>query len=195
MQQMQVTVPEGVGPGMPFMVNTPAGQMQVTCPPNASAGGQMLVNVPMPAQPAMVAAQPIMAQPMMGQPMMGQPQDAVVMGTVMQTAPQPQGMERGPMDGRVEEIQMGWYTQDGCPCLFFMRQSSNADRTLIMSGPGCFCMCCIGCCPGCCGKWKMKAPGTATYTGDMSEVMTWLSPTQYKMNGGMASGETYSKCC
>ena len=44
MQQMQVTVPAGVSPGMPFMVNTPTGQVQVTCPPGVSAGGQMLVN-------------------------------------------------------------------------------------------------------------------------------------------------------
>ena len=92
MQQMQVTVPAGVGPGMAFQVNTPAGPMQVTCPPGATAGGQMLVNVPAAPQPVVmaqpvsprdtpvVAAQPIaapqpmvMAQPMMAQPMMGQP--------------------------------------------------------------------------------------------------------------------------
>ena len=45
MQQMQVTVPEGIGPGMPFMVNTPSGLMQITCPQGVTAGGQMLVNV------------------------------------------------------------------------------------------------------------------------------------------------------
>ena len=94
MQQMQVTVPAGVGPGMPFQVNTPTGPMQVTCPPNVTAGGQMLVNVPaapqpvvmatavpaqpmamaVPAQPMMAAPQPmVMQQPMMGQPPMGQP--------------------------------------------------------------------------------------------------------------------------
>ena len=33
MQQMQVTVPAGVGPGMPFQVNTPAGPMQVRARP------------------------------------------------------------------------------------------------------------------------------------------------------------------
>jgi len=92
MEQMQVTVPAGVGPGMPFQVNTPAGPMQVTCPSNANAGSQMMVNVPA-AQPMVVmahavssdavpvvAAQPMaapqpmmMAQPMMAQPMMAQP--------------------------------------------------------------------------------------------------------------------------
>ena len=80
--EMQVTVPAGVGPGTPFLVNTPSGQMQVTCPLNASAGSQMIVNVPMaqspPADvpmgvPAMQMGQPMMAQPMMAQPMMAQP--------------------------------------------------------------------------------------------------------------------------
>ena len=54
MQQMQVTVPAGVGPGMAFQVNTPAGPMQVTCPPGATAGGQMLVNVPAAPQPVVM---------------------------------------------------------------------------------------------------------------------------------------------
>ncbi len=209
--EMQVTVPAGVGPGMPFLVNTPSGQMQVTCPPNASAGGQMIVNVPM-APPAMQMAQPMMAQPMMAQPMMAQPvmaqpmmatsQDAIVMGTVMpmaapQTAaPQPQGMARGPMDGRVEEIQLGWYTQEGAPCCYFMQLSFNSDRTVISGGPGCACCCLLcGCCPGCCGKYKMEAPGTATFKGEMSEVMTWQSPTSYTVKGGMSSGEKYVRCC
>ena len=52
LQQQMVTVPAGVGPGMPFMVNLQDGsQMQVTCPPDAQAGGQMIVNVPMVAAP------------------------------------------------------------------------------------------------------------------------------------------------
>ena len=62
MSQMQVIVPLGVGPGMPFIVNTPAGSMQVTCPLDATAGSSIIVNVPQqtpapvaiayPAQPA-----------------------------------------------------------------------------------------------------------------------------------------------
>ena len=52
---MQVTVPAGVSAGMPFVVNTPAGQMQVTCPPGASAGGQMIVNVPAAPAPMVMA--------------------------------------------------------------------------------------------------------------------------------------------
>ena len=46
--QMQVTVPEGVSPGMPFQVITPNGPVQVTCPPGMSGGGLLLVNVPVP---------------------------------------------------------------------------------------------------------------------------------------------------
>ena len=45
-QPMQVTVPAGIGPGMQFPVDTPAGgQMQVTCPPGATAGMQIMVNI------------------------------------------------------------------------------------------------------------------------------------------------------
>mmetsp|Transcript_2037 Transcript_2037/g.6102 ORF Transcript_2037/g.6102 Transcript_2037/m.6102 type:complete len:213 (+) Transcript_2037:88-726(+) len=78
MQQMQATVPAGVGPGMAFQVNTPSGPMQVTCPPDATAGSQMMVNVPVVVMAeaiggdgAVVAAQPVAAPtPMvMAQPM------------------------------------------------------------------------------------------------------------------------------
>ena len=55
MQQMQVTVPKGIGPGMPFQVNTPTGPMQVVCPDGAFAGGQMMVNVPMAPAPLVMA--------------------------------------------------------------------------------------------------------------------------------------------
>ena len=46
MSQMQVIVPLGVGPGMPFVVNSPAGSVQVTCPLHATAGSSIIVNVP-----------------------------------------------------------------------------------------------------------------------------------------------------
>ena len=81
MQQMQVTVPKGISPGMPFMVNTPTGQMQVTCPPGVSAGGQMLVNVPAP--PVMVQAVPVPT---------GADQGGVVMGMVIPEQPMVQAM-------------------------------------------------------------------------------------------------------
>ena len=55
-QQMQVTVPAGIGPGMPFAVITPSGQqMTATCPPGASAGGVVMLSVPGPAMPTAVA--------------------------------------------------------------------------------------------------------------------------------------------
>ena len=70
MQQMQVTVPPGIGPGMPFAVNTPAGQtLQVVSPPDAVPGSPMLVNVP--AEP-----QPMVGAPVV-QEMMRVPQAAV----------------------------------------------------------------------------------------------------------------------
>jgi hypothetical protein len=166
----------------------------------------MMVNVNQPAmaqaQPVMAQAQPVpvMAQPIMGQPVTPQPQEMLVMGTVMpsegkQAAPQPQGMARGPMDGRVEEIQMGWYTQSGAPCCYFMQLTFNSDRTLISGGPGCFCCLCIGCFPGCCGQFKVEAPGTASFKGVHGEVMTWQSSTSYMMTGGMSNGEVYRRCC
>jgi len=62
---MQVTVPDGIGPGMDFLVNTPAGQMQVTCPDGVSAGGQMIVNV---APVVQATAAPLAGPPVVGAP-------------------------------------------------------------------------------------------------------------------------------
>ena len=64
MQQMQVQVPAGVGPGMGFMVAGPDGsQFQVQCPPDAKEGMMITVAVPTPAvavaQPMMMAQQPV----------------------------------------------------------------------------------------------------------------------------------------
>ena len=55
---MQVTVPDGVGPGMPFIVNTPSGSMQVTCPENATSGTTIVIDTPIvvSAIPMAVAA-------------------------------------------------------------------------------------------------------------------------------------------
>ena len=213
MQQMQVTVPAGIGPGMPFTVLTPAGQMQVVCPEGAVAGGQMVVNVPavqsaqpMPiVQPTMMAAPPVASAPViMGttvveQPMMmaasWQPQ---VMATPPPhtAAPQPQAMARAPMEGRVEEIQLGCYGQQGAPCCWLMSLSwKDSDRTVITAGPGCFCCCCFGCCPGCCGQFKAPEKGSASFKGDWGETWSFQSPTSFIMTGGMASGDTYRKMC
>ena len=41
----------------------------------------------------------------------------------------------------------------------------------------------------------MEAPGTATFKGEMSEVITWQSPTSYTMTGGVNSGEKCVRCC
>ena len=94
-QQMQVVVPAGVVPGMPFQVNTPSGPMQVVCPEGATAGSSMIVNVP--AMPV-ATAQPIASAAVMT----AEPE--VMMGTVldggtttMGTAPMPQAMTRSEM--------------------------------------------------------------------------------------------------
>ena len=87
MEQMQVIVPAGVGPGQAFQVNTPGGPMQVVCPPDASAGKPMMVNVPaaQPVAVAMAQSMPIaMAEPMQ----MGMPPQPMQMGM----APQPMQM-------------------------------------------------------------------------------------------------------
>ena len=83
MSQMQVTVPAGIGPGMPFLVNMPGAQMQVTCPEGVSAGGQMNITtaVVMAAPAPMQMAQ---AAPMQPVPM-GTP--ALAVGTQVYGAP------------------------------------------------------------------------------------------------------------
>ena len=221
MQQMQVTVPAGIGPGMPFTVATPAGQMQVVCPEGAVAGGQMVVNVPVSAvvqptpmqvvQPtAMQVVQPvaqegapapiIMGTTVVEQPMMmaasWQPQVMATPPPHTTAPPQPQAMARAPMEGRVEEIQLGCYGQQGAPCCYLMSLSwKDYDRTVIRAGPGCFCCCCCGCCPGCCGQFKAPEKGSATFKGDMGETWSFQTPTSFIMTGGMSSGETYRKMC
>lgn len=87
-QQMQVTVPAGVSPGMLFQVNTPAGPMQVTCPNGATAGSSMVVNVPMAPVVVEAVAMPLTDQPAVmvaPQPMqmMVQPTGAMPMAHTM----------------------------------------------------------------------------------------------------------------
>ena len=89
MQQMQVTVPAGIGPGMPFTVATPAGQMQVVCPEGAVAGGQMVVNVPVSAvvQPTpMQVVQPTAMQVVQPVAQEGAPAP-IIMGTTVVEQP------------------------------------------------------------------------------------------------------------
>ena len=213
MQQMQVTVPAGIGPGMPFTVATPAGQMQVVCPEGAVAGGQMVVNVPVSAvvQPtAMQVVQPvaqegapapiIMGTTVVEQPMMmaasWQPQVMATPPPHTTAPPQPQAMARAPMEGRVEEIQLGCYGQQGAPCCWLMSLSwKDYDRTVISAGPGCCCCCCIGCCPGCCGEFTAPEKGSANFKAKGWETLNFQTPTSFTMTGGMAKGETYRKMC
>ena len=82
MQQMQVQVPAGVGPGMGFMVAGPDGsQFQVQCPPDAKEGMMITVAVPTPAvavaQPMMMAQQPVG---------FGQQTDALILDAMGRTA-------------------------------------------------------------------------------------------------------------
>ena len=97
MTQMQVTVPAGIGPGMPFIDNTPGGgQMEVTCPPDAVAGGQMLVNVPAATIGSVAAVAPTVlaeAEPIV----MGVVMDAQLVAAQPVAAPQAQEMARASM--------------------------------------------------------------------------------------------------
>ena len=104
MDQMQVTVPHGIGPGMPFIVNTPSGQMQVVCPADAQAGMQMMVNVPMAAPQPMTMAQAVPA--MEAQPVvMALPASAAatVMAVPVSAAAAPGGPIKFPCDADKQE--------------------------------------------------------------------------------------------
>uniref|UniRef100_A0A7S2R7U5 EF-hand domain-containing protein n=1 Tax=Mucochytrium quahogii TaxID=96639 RepID=A0A7S2R7U5_9STRA len=46
MQRYQVQIPQGVGPGQPFIVNVAGQQMRVTCPANARAGSMIEIQAP-----------------------------------------------------------------------------------------------------------------------------------------------------
>ena len=75
LQQIQVTVPQGMRGGMPLQVQTPAGIMQVQIPPGLMPGQTFQMQVPAPQQQVQPMAPP-MAQPM-AQPAMA-PQPVVV---------------------------------------------------------------------------------------------------------------------
>ena len=80
-EQIQVTVPVGIVPGMVFQVDTRHGPMQAECPSGAEAGSAILVNVPAPGALPVATAQPLVA--------VGQPVALAVHG-----APVPQAMQR-----------------------------------------------------------------------------------------------------
>ena len=173
MQQMQVTVPDGVGPGMPFIVSTPAGPMQVICPVNATAGGAMVVNVPV--QAVVVQAVPMAAEV-----------EVVPQGVVVQAvAPQSSTMSRGQMDGRVEEIQSGCYTLSDCVCCYWVYYKVDARAGTVNMGT----CCCIplGCCPGCCmyeERKKAVAPGASDFKAvkqdGSGEDVVWETATRLR---------------
>ena len=55
--QMQVTVPPNIGPGMPFLVQTPHGVMQVTCPQGVMGGVRIIIGIPAPSEEAQRGAE------------------------------------------------------------------------------------------------------------------------------------------
>ena len=133
---MQVTVPDGVFPGMPFQVETPTGPMQVTAPPGSQPGGQMLVNVPA-APVVVVAAMPVAdAAPVSVSAAAMPVADAapVSVSAAVVSAPQPQQMS-GTV--RLDDIQDGWYGLEGCPTCCCMRIAFNHDKSAFSQGPCC----------------------------------------------------------
>ena len=180
MQQMQVTVPAGVGPGMAFIVNTPAGQIQVTCPPDAKEGMPMLVNVPVATpQPMMVAtAQPghpaAMAAPQMAV------EEPIVMGIALpESAPQPMQMSDTEIEmSRLLEANLdGWYGLQGCPTCCCMRIAFNEDKSAFTQGPCCCWQIPIPCVVP--NAFKAKSPGSTTFTDGNGEEYIWKTPTKF----------------
>ena len=131
--------------------------MQVVCPEGAVAGGQMVVNVPVSAvvQPSQckscsqwrcrscsqllrwarrrrLSGTTVVEQPMMMAADRPQPQVMATPPPHTTAPPQPQAMARAPMEGRVEEIELGCYGQQGAPCCWLMSLSwKDSDRTVI----------------------------------------------------------------
>ena len=98
---MQVVIPEGVSPGMPFQVNTLSGPMQVVCPPGAAAGSPIMVHVPVNvvaqavAQPIVVAAQPM--------------EEPIMMGTAMDVSQAPPSVVGIYIElGTEEKVEVTW---------------------------------------------------------------------------------------
>ena len=177
--QMQVTVPAGVMPGMPFQMNTTSGPMQVTCPDGVQGGGQMIVNVPQ-AQ----SAQPAMCQPIQG---------AVVVAAQPAQAPVQQQMSRGKMDGQMHMVR------DGCYCgvcyAGYVRISS--DRNTLSWGPCCSCI--LLCCPCPIGTKTAIAPGSSEYYSRESNETFWFeSPSKMRKfhpSFDSSQGLPMYRCC
>ena len=123
---MQVNAPAGIGPGMPFEVNTPAGLMQVVCPQGATTGSPMLINVP---QATCSGAPIVVAQAQYLHPSANE--EPILMGTAVSqpiVAPAANSMTRGPMDGRMMEAQSGCYYQKNAPCCMCFYLTFTSDR-------------------------------------------------------------------
>lgn len=197
-QQMQVVIPEGVSPGMPFQVITPSGPMQVVCPPGAAAGSPIMVSVPVVAQavaqPMVVAAQS-MEEPIM----MGTALDASQGATMVGSAPAPQSMsmQRSEMDGRMNEVASGCYGLKSLPCCYITYARVSPEHVSV--GPCCCCFgLCICPCPGCCGDFRPIAPGSASFKEPFDgTTWTFTSPTTFVANGGMggSKNEPYVRYC
>ena len=153
---MQVTVPAGIGPGMPFMVNTPSGQMQVTCPQGVMAGGQMLVNVP-DAQPAMVQAVPAGAE--QGGVVMGIP---VVVEAVVAPMPMQMQTDSAARDAALED---GYYVfEDWHGCLDGQVTFSEDKEWLTMGPTRCWQIC------SCPAEEMTRSPNSLEYHGGRGGV-------------------------
>ena len=192
MQQMQVNVPAGIGPGMPFEVNTPAGLMQVVCPQGATAGSPMLINVP---QATCSGAPIVVAQAQYLHPSANE--EPILMGTAVSqpiVAPAASSMARGPMDGRMMEAQSGCYYQKNAPCCMCFYLTFTSDRASYGIGPMfCCCVCPWLCPPGWCGTQKATAPGSSIYEGDSGKD-EWDSPSTFKRTGYGNNKEPFVKC-
>ena len=143
MEQIQVTIPVGIVPGMLFQVDTRHGPMQVECPPGTEAGSAILVKVPAPGA-ALPPVPVVTAQPLVA---VGQPLALAVHG-----APVTQAMQRSKMDGRMAEVKSGCYVYKPNPLcgMEFLRVS----ETEIMGGPCC-------CLSGLCAAHAPPAGGAA----------------------------------
>ena len=103
-------------------------------------------------------------------------------------------MARAPMEGRVEEIQLGCYGQQGAPCCWLMSLSwKDSDRTVIVRVQARLLLL-HRLLPG---LLRRSRPGKRQreFQSEGCETLNFQTPTSFTMTGGMAKGETYRKMC
>jgi len=166
-QQMQVTIPDGVGPGTCFQVNTPAGPMQTVCPAGCKAGSEIVIDVPMSMEVVPMGI-------------------AVVAPVPMAAAVAPMPMQMQTEHGHLED---GYYILSTCPGCHEGQVTFSPDKQSLTIGPVRCWQCCI--CPS--ETMYNQPPGSLTYASGGGTFPSGVIFTSSDTFTNPKNGQSYQK--